>query len=428
MTLHTLWPRLKQKGLRYWVTAVIIFILTFTASPYVYEYLQLTQARTRVFQQLLDWGPYPAEPKFVRVVLIEDNEYWLGELAGRRPIKRNYLAGLIDKLAKENVQVIAIDFDIRSPNPRSTEIPKEYEEETISLIRSIAAAAKQGIKIVLATPTSWDEAGRYQQDADPFQGYGLCKRGAEATRDAAALAVGLDQKTRQNITCGFIALPFDPLVIPTRIALTDGTSLDSFALAMATAAKPEVIEHLLKRIGSEVRYANFIPERRFNEFGTILSATDLRTGAERKPQLAHQIVIVGARWSTFAAGRGAQVDRHWTPVGWIVGALLHANYVEAMLGSRIFGAVPHSVLSGTEIAVGVICAIAFALIPGFLGKLGGVILLLVLLFFLQWAALHGFGIFFDVFVPVLGLGLHALYGKLFEPSEAAPAEHSSGIH
>ena len=80
-----------------------------------------------VFQWLLDHGPRPPEPKYVKIVLVEDDEYWEGSPAGRRPIKRSYLKDLVDHLVAAKAYVIALDFDLRTPNPASTEIPKDYE-------------------------------------------------------------------------------------------------------------------------------------------------------------------------------------------------------------------------------------------------------------------------------------------------------------
>src|SRR3981189_344117 len=82
---------LTAKGPRCWITALIILVLATTGSSYVYEELNLTSARSYFFQRLLEWGPRPAVPKFVSILLVEDDEYWKGELAGRRPIKREYL-------------------------------------------------------------------------------------------------------------------------------------------------------------------------------------------------------------------------------------------------------------------------------------------------------------------------------------------------
>src|SRR6266481_706019 len=126
--------RLRDKAPSYWIIAAIVLIVAKAASPYVYDYLDLTNARSQFFQALLDWGPRPAEPRLIKIVRIEDDDYWEGVLAGRRPIKRDYLANLVNKLVSVNVYVIALDFDVRLPKPDSTEIPEDYRSETQTFI------------------------------------------------------------------------------------------------------------------------------------------------------------------------------------------------------------------------------------------------------------------------------------------------------
>jgi CHASE2 domain-containing sensor protein len=408
-----LFGRVKKKGYRYWTSAFVIFLLTISGSSFVYDFLHLRDARSYFFQHLLDWGPRPVEPRFVRLALIGNDDYWQGYLAGRRPIKRDYLAQLVDKLVSINVHVIALDFDARLPNPASFEIPAQYQKETDVLIRAIKNAARQGKKIVLATPISLDGQGRYHRDSDIYQAHGLCinehnEKPVEKTASAAA-----DQTIKKNITCGYIALPYDPLVIPARLLMDDGSFLDSFALAVARAEQPDLINRLLARMGNNARYSNFISEEKFRRLNATVSAHALLQEIASKENLEAKAIIVGADWSRDAVNRGPRVDLHSTPVGPINGAMLHANFVEALLDSRIFGAAPESVLRATEILFSLIAAIAFALISNFWPKVCGIFLLLLILFFIQWSLLHSFGVFFDAFVPVVGLGLHSLYEWLW---------------
>jgi len=62
--------------------------------------------------------------------------------------------------------------------------------------------------------------------------------------------------------------------------------------------------------------------------------------------------------------------------------------------------------------LGILAAVLFALTLSIRAKLGVILSLLLLLFAVQWMVLHGFGMFFDAFVPVVGLGLHSLYERL----------------
>ena len=402
--------RLKTKGLRYWMASFFIFFLTITGSSYVYDYLHLNEVRAQFFQQLLDWGPRPPEPNFTRIVLIEDDEYWSPSLGGRRPIRRDYLAKLIDKLASLQSQVIALDFDTRLPDPNSLAIPQQYKEETDALIRAIVNAAQHGRKIVLSTPISYDKMGRYRKDTDIYQASGLCQPEIRTST--------IPQFVAKNVSCGYLALPYDPLVIPGPLRISDGEYLDSFALAIARMERPGLVKRLLERLSTEARYANYISFEKLKKSNVVFSARSVIQGTVDKDAFEGRAVIIGADWSEFAAGRGPKVDQHWTPVGQVVGAALQANYAEAFLDSRVFRSTPNWVLHATEIAFSLIAALAFALIISAWGKVVGLLSFIIVMLFVQWSMLHGFGVFFDALVPLLGLGLHSIYERLLSSSEA----------
>jgi hypothetical protein len=318
--------------------------------------------------------------------------------------------------------VIALDFDLRSPNPASSDIPREYEDETLKLIEAITDAANRGTKIVLATPIYYDGRG-YRQDADPYQAYGLCRQDSVAIPKEnlikPALAKGI-RANRKNITCGYIYLPDDPLVIPSRLQLADKSELDSFALAVAKAGWPDMKS--VRELGSSIRYANFISEHKLRDpkAPILFSAYALLGHGTREEENAVKAaigarptaVLVGANWSTYAAGRGPRVDLHHTPVGPIVGAMLHANFVEAILDTRLFLFVSERMLHALEIAFGIVVAIVLALSQTTLTKIVNFFLLCGALLLIQWSALHGFAIFFDAYVPLLGLALHSLSERL----------------
>jgi CHASE2 domain len=235
--------RLRRKGLRYWLVVLVIIMVATWGSDYVYGYFHLQDFRSALFQWLLDHGQRPPEPKYVKVVLIGDDEFWERDPAGRRPIKRTYLKDLINRLVAAKAFVIALDFDLRNPNPASTTVPKDYEDESLQLIEAIVSAASKGTKFVLATPIR--RVGTiYYQDADPYQAYGLC-RPSDSTipkEDNKEISPDLAQAIKDNrnktIVCGYIYVPPDPLVIPSAIELVDKRKLDSFGLAVARVGWP----------------------------------------------------------------------------------------------------------------------------------------------------------------------------------------------
>lgn len=410
--------KLRRKGVGYWIVAALVLGVAKAASPYVYDYFGLTNARSQFFQALLDWSPRPAEPRYIKIVRIEDDEYWEGALAGRRPIKRDYLASLVSKLVQLNAYVIALDFDVRLPKPDSLEIPEDYRQETRTLIDAIKEAARRGKKVILATPASLVADYLYRQDTDIYQANGLCLNREKVSENF----IGPQDPVTANVACGFIILPDDPLRIPPPIAMQDGSQMDPFSLAVAKAANPEAISRLIQK-KKELGYLDFISHDMFQMANAIFSARAIRLGLISPGALDSRIVIVGAGWSRDAAGRGPSVDTHETPVGDMVGVELHANFAEAFLDSRVFDAVSPHVLDASEVIFGIFAAVVFALIPHFRGKAVGLVLLLVAMFGISALALRLFGVFFDAFVPLVGLGIHTLYESFATRSETPTPLH-----
>jgi CHASE2 domain-containing sensor protein len=387
--------RLRKKKLSYWCVAIVVLLLAYLAAPQIYERLGLGDVRSRFFQTILDWGPRPVEPRRIKILKIEDDEYWLGPLAGRRPIKRDYLASLIDKLVAMNVHIIALDFDVRLPNPNSFEIPEEYRVETQKLIDAIKNAARSGKRVVLASPVSFADSGGYRKDSDIYQANDLCSSD-ERTGDAV----------RSHVTCGYIALPYDPLRIPPPIDLDSGSKMDSFGLAIARSENPHLIGQLLAR-KKELGYLNFITPEGLARANAIFSARQVRSEGIGRDELDSKIVIIGAGWSRDAAGRGPPIDTHSTPVGEMNGVELHANYAEALLDSRIFEAVPENWLHWSEIAFSIFAALVLAGASRLLAKVIAFFVLFTSALAISAIALLLLGIFFDALVPLVGLGLHA---------------------
>jgi hypothetical protein len=411
-----LFDRLKRKSFRYWLSAIFVFVLGVAGSQAVYEFLGLDKVRAKYFQYLLDHGPVAAEPGYVSLVLIDDREYWTGPPAGRRPLNREYLAKVVDSLVASNVRVIAIDFDMRLPQPDSMEIPGVYKDETCKLIGAIKNGAAVGKKFVLATPISFDDQQRYRRDTDIYQSNGLCERKAPRTSEQKPCGPDFTAQEKDNISCGYISLARgDLLAIPGPLPTTDKVDLDSFSLAIAKAKKPNVV------YGEETRYSHFIRKGDFEKAKASFSTANL-LNSKSKFDSHYDIAIVGANWSSLALGRGPAADSHETTIGKVVGALLHANYAEALLTpGRTKQAVPDWVVKVIESLFSVAAALVLAVIPGLWQKVGALFLLLVALFFIQWVVLHGLAVFFDAFFPVFCLGLHSLYERILGMREEKEA-------
>jgi CHASE2 domain-containing sensor protein len=101
----------------------------------------------------------------------------------------------------------------------------------------------------------------------------------------------------------------------------------------------------------------------------------------------------------------------------MLGAEMHANYAEAFLDSRVRTGVSENVLTMAELTFGILAAIVLGLLVRLwtkllaLGGLAGVALLI------SFLALHILGVFFDAFIPLIGLGIHAVLEPYVERLE-----------
>jgi CHASE2 domain-containing sensor protein len=404
--------RLREKGALYWTIAAAILVGGFYFQHYLYDALHLAGARAWLFAELFKVDPRPLLPRYGKVVLIGDEEYWKSEkLAGRRPIKRDYLGQLVATLAAADAHVIALDFDMRLPHPDAQKVARDYEDETQKFVDRIADAANGGKIIVLGKTVGVDTRGRYTLDRDIYELNGLCRLGAD--RKWANPGPASNPVTKQdNIRCGFIELPYDPLVIPERLRLADGGMVKSFALEVALATNPNLATNEKR---TEERYGSGISPEVMEDNNVWEWAEEIADPDDPDKRLTEklaafrgQTVIIGAGWSSLGFDRGEVVDVHPTVVGSNVGALVHDNFVEALLDSRAFFAVPHWVVTVLELIFAVAAAVLFALFHNLFSQLASLIGLSLLLVIIQWLVLHELGLIFDAFFPVFGLWIHAV--------------------
>jgi len=118
-------------------------------------------------------------------------------------------------------------------------------------------------------------------------------------------------------------------------------------------------------------------------------------------------------------GRGPGIDLHPTPLGMMPGDLLHANFAEAILDDRSAAAAPNWLVRILELIFSFSAALFLAFAASFWGKVRALFWLFVALLVVQWVTLHTLAMFFDTFLPLLGLGLHALYERILGMHEAS---------
>jgi CHASE2 domain-containing sensor protein len=151
---------------------------------------------------------------------------------------------------------------------------------------------------------------------------------------------------------------------------------------------------------------------------TTLSAHALLAGdrATRRA-VAGKIVIVGSGWHQHAFGwygDAGLVDLHPSPIGMIGGALMHDNFVEAILSGRIHSALPGWLLKTLEVLFGIGAAVLFFRYSGLGVQILTFGVLFVVLFVAQWLMMAAFYTYFDALVPLVGLALHSLGGRILE--------------
>jgi CHASE2 domain-containing sensor protein len=412
----------RRESVRYWLTAVVVLCASVWASPYINASLNLDPLRLGIFQRLTELlGGHYLQPKFSQLVLIGDDDFWDGDLAHRLPTNRAWLATLLDKLDKDGATVIALDFDMRLPHENMAgrpgdyhELDKDYRDETEALIKEIDKVAR-GHKIVL-TKTLIGVPGNYHLAPDVFQPYGICtERKADGSwENPGTKDFFIDQNnTAKNIFCGHIALPYDVLRLPLMVDLTNAGKLDSFALAVARAWSPKVAAD----IASGDYYGSFMPPETVNEFAPPVSTHDIMADAPKAvAAVAGKIVIVGAGYhrSAFGDVDGGRADSHRTPVGPIVGAELHDNFVEAVLSGRVSSALSPRILDMLEIVFGILAALVFAFFKRVsvkLAVLGGLFVFLLLMQFIMMAVFYTY---FEALVPLVGLAVHSIVARVLE--------------
>jgi hypothetical protein len=385
----------------YWIRALIVIAVCWFAGPSLDNYLHVIRLRYWMHQKIAALDARGLRPSLTKLVLIKDDEYYGKELAGRKPLKRTYLAHLVRALSDADARVIALDVDLGVLDPATDAINKDYAGETHELIKAIVAAAAHRHVVLAKTIQARD--GEYELAPDSYDSYGLCddldhhgkwRREANNPRVTA-------QNITANIHCGYIALPFDRRLVPGALPLRGGGSVESFALAIARAQAPELVPT------PGEYFCSYIPKEKFAQ--VTFTATQVLTDATVRHQLQGKTAIIAGDWHMLAHGRGRESDRHETPVGPIIGGMIHANLVEAMLQHRTAQPLPEWFPAALEVGLAVLAAAAVAFItPKFWVKWLLLAGMTVFLFVLQFITLNILGMFLDGGIVLFGLWLHSI--------------------
>lgn len=397
-TRRKLWAHLRRHG-SHWLVVAFLTIAGLYLSFYIDSKNLWIDLRYAATQKMFLQVRRPLYPKRTAIVLIGDDEYWKGELAGRSPIRRDYLARLVEALNTAGVELIALDFDLRAPEPNaSTHENPAYLEETKMLAKTINDM-KGRPKIVLPTSIGIAASG---------DGY-------------AAQGNVYDGLISAPIERGYVQLPYDVRRIPLPLEIEgisgDGiVTVDSFATAIVKSVDLEAYRRTAEQGSDELPFASYIAPREFTDLPEpkVLSASELLRSPEAASKyLAGKITIVSGDWNSRAYGAGPRIDSHASPVGVVPGAMIHANYVEAMLSDRVFRPIPEWIVVAGEVCVvwllAIIALLDLPLTTQMAAMLGTTLLILLVSFFLQ-----DLGRFVDFFIPLVIVLCHRAVEKVLE--------------
>jgi CHASE2 domain-containing sensor protein len=414
------WLSLRRKNAGHWARVMLVIVLGLYASHLAREHKSWIDLY--LYQRLseLDWRPL--EPRNTVIVLIDDEVFWRGRLAGRNPLKRDYLAELITVLDCAGADVIALDIDLRSPDPNGQPADHpDYASETTMLVKTIkrstagphpcitedASYRVPSRRIVLSRALGVSRDGNYVTEANIYDAAGFCHD------DASPAAL--------TIYCGYLDLPQDIRILPPALLLDDGHRMASFALATVQARRRLKPDEGLD-VQDRLRFGSYIPTETWHgkekggPTGVVFLAREVleQSPEARRQKFENKIVLVGGTWAELGYRRGQPVDLWPSPVGPIPGVFVHANYVEALLDSRTHVSLPELATRAIELGLLLLCLLAFELRIRVWPKISlvGAVLLSVLL--IAYFAFQNLGLAFDVFIPLLFLVAHAGFEQVLE--------------
>lgn len=380
---------LNEKSGWYWMTGLIVLFLGLWMGDYAAHHNFWVAQRRRIYQALTELLPSAHRPIRCALVLVDDDEFWLGKPAGRRPTKRDYLGELILATAAANPSVIALDFILRSPSPDGKPIDHPaYKAETDILVQAVNDVTASTCSVVLSRTMDLKKDGTLTIDSAVYDGHEL---------------------RSDRVYQGYINLPEDDRRVPvTQIEWGDGRTLDSFAQAMVRAdniAIPAVNPHGGLPFG---RFA------KLEEFHHVLAADVLRKDKGALRTLEHRIVIIGGHWHQEGWGRGDFIDLHDSPVGEMPGMVLHANYAESILHDHLYWEWKKNPLRILEWVSALLVALVFALDLSWWVKALAVIFLTLLLVLASVFSILLFALVFDFFIPVVVIAAHGVLAPFVE--------------
>lgn len=434
-TSQSLWMNLllrcREKGIGYWIFWVFSVGLSFWLGPRLERWEPFQPLRYSASHFVDELIPRAARPKSTVLIEVRDAEFW-GRNQGRVPISRDLLASIVSAVAYYRPPVIAIDFDLSSPDPSLPQLDfPAYRKENENLLTALSNAAKTS-KLVLPLrlaahdgPTQSPEcSGLVDVIPTPF----------------AAAQVGSNSWGYLNVNDDVRKLPLDGYFC----AGGKKVAYASFSTAIAQAQSATLGYKYLE--GQSEPLTNFIAAKDFEEGQRRFAASAILASIESVPasalalgfsrdtatlaqsslwsKLRSSAVVIGAQYHRDGPGRGQFVDLHDTPTGQIPGHELHANYVESLLDDRAKWAVNPYLLKAIKLAVTIV--LTFVLISHMpdLVKSAWLLGSLIALFLLAYLGSLALGLFVETVLPAVLIAGHFVVDMILDwYQEAAEARH-----
>ena len=397
---------LRETG--FWGRALTVLLIVFAANL-VIEFGVLTNVLPWLHKlqlkshQLLFWMlPRPASPKWVRMVVIDDELHQ--QL--KEPTDRKYLATLVRNAAQGDAAVIVLDVALTVPRGyQEGEDSPERKGMDEDLKNAIFDAAKLGVPVIVPC---WINRSNGKETVIPSI-YPDSALPLSIEKDGMSECAYLACARRGNVNPAD-----DERKIPLKTELgVSGQCEDSLALAADTAyeeatdRRPRTREK--KTIAEEIRhyeyvFGGFLQEDRFQ----TIPIRELAAGSpEATRECRTRIVIIGGKWGE-ALGQGRGVDIHETSAGPMAGVYLHANYIEALLDDRYMKEIPPLPALLFDLGVG---ALLYWRYHKATTTRGRYIVLSVFLLPLMAAyiAFVTLGYYLDFVLPLVGCFLHLSY-------------------
>jgi CHASE2 domain-containing sensor protein len=397
--------------LSYWLSAVALIIWGIWYGDRLQDGGFALAARYRATELLQGAVQREIHARRVTLVKIGDTEFWkAGDLDRRIPIKRSYIARLIRALDKADPCLIAIDYNFRSPVPSGELVESpSYRRETDELLAAIDEVSQRRLVVLPAT---------FNEEITTPKGYPL----------DSAIYSG-HHFASDKLLIGFLNFMRDLRRVPITVRIQGQKQpLQSFSLAIARAVDPDVFFTREENLQTEyVALGPFMTEKNFSAKRWIVNAGDVLADSSPawRSAVRCRIAIIGSFCHRDAFERGVYLDQFNGPGGPTPGVIVHANYVEAWLDSRVIPRMTRWTANSLELLIALLVSWLF-----FRGRFNllwfsGILLGMIASGYLL---LVNFAIFFDWYLPVLFAAFHGFIENMREWKTKADTYDELALH